>query len=639
MRKVFVFVFMMVIVASWSFAADFAPTIMTLTAPSAIQYQFDGSELTIPFTVTGTPAAVWLVINTHGKASEIGEVQNGFLGWHYVNKIDTTVYVSDVYNREPGETSIVWDGNNQDGNAVEAGTYDYYLWAYDDVSSRVLACNFLTMASDWDGQIVHINEKGDDGLPLAAPQIRGTFWWYQVGSVFFEGGGQPHEVEEPWRAHGTHFKWTMGSDPIDVTMLQTTRCMIYPNGDYGEVTAAGLFHGGPAFNPTNSDIFYHVAINQTSQTNTMHKYTWVTSGEAILDEDWLGWDEITWEDQGAVIGEWSQKPCSLTDGNYIYSSSPGLHQKELEWNKLRCVSFDGEVIFDKMMSDWYMPDDPNPHAYINGSFHLMYSRVPYHWMLVSHTSCMHQMIDTTRLVVDADDETDMVMFENRNGDYFLDSAYKPDVEPAWYCLADDKTVSPRRTSITIDSNNFNLFGMGYHGLNSLGVSTQDGTAIGHLHFADDTVSEDISEKNGLLSCDNGSNFDGIYPSGALSLEDPSWIANDETYFIASDSVGGIISTEPVAVEDAAQAAFSVDQNSPNPFNPTTSISFTLTDAGHVTVNIYNVAGQKVDSLINDFMDAGKHSVVWDASRFSNGVYFYTVKSGNVSRTMKMTLLK
>ncbi len=620
--------------ATFSFAADFSPTIMTLTAPAEIEYQFDGNDLTIPFTVAGTPAAVWLVINTKGQAADIVDVRNGHLGWHYVNKIDTTVYLSQMYSREPGETTIVWDGNDQDGNPVETGTYDYYLWAFDDVSPRVLACEFFQMASDWDGQMTLIETIGDDGLPLAQPEIRGSFWWYQ--NLTDEGR---QKAAEPWRNHGSHFRWALGNDPIDPSLIQTTEATMYPPGDYATITEAGLYHGGPAFNPTDSSIFYHVSVNQNSQINTMLKFDWISSGEAVLDEGWLGWDELTWEDHGSVIGAWSQKPWAFTDRNYIYALSPGLHNYEEEWNKLRCVSFDGEEIFDKMMHDWYMPDDNNPHAYVNGSFHIAYFREAYNLLLVSHTSCMHQMIDTSRLVVDPDDEEDMVFWSNSNGDYFLDSAYEPDIEPAWYCLADDKTTSSRRTSITIDSNNFNLFGMGYHGLSSLGVSTQDGTAIGELHFADDTVAEDITEKNGLLCVDNGSVYDGIYPSGALDLEDPSWIANDETYFIASDSVAGIITNLPTAVEEDGQAAFSVDQNSPNPFNPTTTLGFTLPTSDNVTVEIYNVAGQKVETLVNDFMEAGKHSVVWDASGLSNGVYFYTVKSGDFSRTMKMTLLK
>jgi hypothetical protein len=306
------------------------------------------------------------------------------------------------------------------------------------------------------------------------------------------------------------------------------------------------------------------------------------------------------------------------------------------------VTFDGEVVFDKMMHDWYMPDDNNPHDYINGSFHLMDSRVAYNWFLLSHTCCMHQMINTSRLVADADDEEDMVMFENRNGDYFMDSAYDPSVEPAWYCLADDKTTSMRRESIWIDSNGFNVIGTGYLGLTSFGVSTQDGTGIANMSFADDTVSDDKNLKGGGLGVDSGSAFDGLYYCGPLSADTGGW--TDPTiasaWFCASDSAAGVITNTPgTAVEDDAQAAFAVDQNAPNPFNPTTSINFTIPASGHVTVDVFNVAGQKVETLVNDHMSAGKHSVVWDASGFSNGVYFYTVKAGDHSQTMKMTLLK
>ena len=104
-------------------------------------------------------------------------------------------------------------------------------------------------------------------------------------------------------------------------------------------------------------------------------------------------------------------------------------------------------------------------------------------------------------------------------------------------------------------------------------------------------------------------------------------------------LGDVITNQPFTFEDEKQLAFAVDQNAPNPFNPTTAISFTIPAAGNVTVDVYNVAGQKVDSLVNGMMSAGRHSVVWDATGYSNGVYFYTVKSGDFSKTMKMTLLK
>jgi len=422
---------------------------------------------------------------------------------------------------------------------------------------------------------------------------------------------------------------------------------IYVAGDYNTKYASTFSSGGPVFDPNDYSTFYDCVVNVPAMTNTMLKWQFVTDGDAILDETWLGWDELTWEDNGEMIGFWSQKPSCWTDRNYIYAVSPGLHQKESEWNKLRCVSFEGEVIFDKMMHEWYMPDDPNPHGYINASFHHMASRTPYRWLLATHTSCLHEMIDTSRIIDDPDaGEADYIVWQNSNGDYYLDSAYEPDIEPAWYCLTDDKTTSMRRDSTAIDSNGFNLIGVAYLGLSSFGVSTQDGTALGYMSFSDDTIADDNIVKSGGQLCDIGSNYDGLYWSGAVeagmvAMGGDGAPEQRRINYIAFDSVHGIITNEPgqVAVEEDAQAAFAVDQNSPNPFNPSTTISFSIPADGHVTVDIYNVAGQKVESLVNDFMNTGKHSVVWDVSGFSAGMYFYTVKSGDFTKTMKMTLLK
>ncbi len=111
-----------------------------------------------------------------------------------------------------------------------------------------------------------------------------------------------------------------------------------------------------------------------------------------------------------------------------------------------------------------------------------------------------------------------------------------------------------------------------------------------------------------------------------------------TWYVAHDSIKGVI-TNQVGVADEIPSAFSVAQNTPNPFNPTTTISFTLAKAGKTTVEVFNAAGQKVATIMNANLSAGSHSVTWNAAKFSAGVYFYTVKSGDFSKTMKMTLLK
>jgi len=124
---------------------------------------------------------------------------------------------------------------------------------------------------------------------------------------------------------------------------------------------------------------------------------------------------------------------------------------------------------------------------------------------------------------------------------------------------------------------------------------------------------------------------------------PHYDRNDELkepgiFFLGHDSIMGTITTA-VSVEEDSPEAFSVAQNTPNPFNPNTTINFSLAQSGDVTVDVFNVAGQKVDTLVDGFMNAGSQSVVWGVTDFSAGVYFYTVKSAGFSKTMKMTLLK
>ncbi len=85
-------------------------------------------------------------------------------------------------------------------------------------------------------------------------------------------------------------------------------------------------------------------------------------------------------------------------------------------------------------------------------------------------------------------------------------------------------------------------------------------------------------------------------------------------------------------------------NFPNPFNPTTTISFSVKEAGHVSINIYNMKGQLVKTLMNEHLEAAYHSAVWNGKDNSNkmvssGIYFYKMRSGNYTSTKKMILMK
>ena len=91
--------------------------------------------------------------------------------------------------------------------------------------------------------------------------------------------------------------------------------------------------------------------------------------------------------------------------------------------------------------------------------------------------------------------------------------------------------------------------------------------------------------------------------------------------------------------------FSLEQNYPNPFNPTTTIRFQIPDDGIVSLNIYNILGQEVVTLLqNEELEEGEHEIQFDASKLSSGVYFYRiyVEQNGISlynETKKLLLMK
>ena len=92
-------------------------------------------------------------------------------------------------------------------------------------------------------------------------------------------------------------------------------------------------------------------------------------------------------------------------------------------------------------------------------------------------------------------------------------------------------------------------------------------------------------------------------------------------------------------EAGLPARFALSQNFPNPFNASTIIQYNLPSASDVNINIYDILGRKVETLVSGKQPAGYHQVVWDASDRSSGMYFYKIRAGNYSEARKMVLLK
>ena len=95
----------------------------------------------------------------------------------------------------------------------------------------------------------------------------------------------------------------------------------------------------------------------------------------------------------------------------------------------------------------------------------------------------------------------------------------------------------------------------------------------------------------------------------------------------------------VEEELGVPGTFSLEQNYPNPFNPSTSVRYTLPEAGRATLTVSNLLGEQVATIIDQEQPAGTYELRFDAAGLPSGLYFYTLRSGSFVETRRMMLLK
>src|SRR5690606_19838215 len=99
--------------------------------------------------------------------------------------------------------------------------------------------------------------------------------------------------------------------------------------------------------------------------------------------------------------------------------------------------------------------------------------------------------------------------------------------------------------------------------------------------------------------------------------------------------------KPTDVIDVSEQvnSFELYQNYPNPFNPSTKIKYSLNESSNVSIKVYDVLGNELAVLVNDFKPAGAYEVNFNGENLSSGIYYYTITAGNFTSTKKMMLLK
>jgi len=108
------------------------------------------------------------------------------------------------------------------------------------------------------------------------------------------------------------------------------------------------------------------------------------------------------------------------------------------------------------------------------------------------------------------------------------------------------------------------------------------------------------------------------------------------------SISGDISECPELSNNHSQylpGGYELNSLFPNPFNPTTTISYSMPHSGNIMIRAFDIRGRLVDNIISTFQSSGYHSIVWDASRYPSGIYFITMEAGTFRETRKVLLIK
>ena len=150
---------------------------------------------------------------------------------------------------------------------------------------------------------------------------------------------------------------------------------------------------------------------------------------------------------------------------------------------------------------------------------------------------------------------------------------------------------------------------------------------------DYTTGGPINELDTLKALSSATQSGITFDSPAMSVQ-----------YVMIDGTDQSTAVEPGAPKNNKPSQFELDQNYPNPFNPTTQIRYRLATQSHVRIDIYNILGQHVVTLINARQSAGVHVIQWSGrdeqgASVSSGIYIYRMQAGDFAKTRKMMLIK
>ena len=166
------------------------------------------------------------------------------------------------------------------------------------------------------------------------------------------------------------------------------------------------------------------------------------------------------------------------------------------------------------------------------------------------------------------------------------------------------------------------------------IETPDSLLTYQFFAVPDSIALDFNDSLGLLTIVPDSEF--------IGTADLIFIVTDPDSASATDTIVVIVD-QPVSTDEnifnQIPKGFSLFYNYPNPFNPSTTIKYEIPESGVVTLTVYDIIGNKVKTLVDEFKDAGIHNIKFDASSLASGIYLYRLIANEYIMVKKMILLR
>jgi len=592
------------VIVSAAYGIPFEPPTVTVTGEECV---WTGGNCIINFTLEGRDCNVYLAVYTKGLAGTYGRVTNGFGpegieldDYHTVVGLDTCVFISPAEPFSQGSRHITWNGIDKVGRQMEPGEYTYYLIAADEFNDPVQFCAKYSA--------VH---EDSVGYPTYS---RGEFYGpggaYYNMNIQYETAGEG-KLEKP-RVWGFFSYFELGQNTEDNVWVTYT----YPEGTSANMTTQ--------IDPDNDDIIFHTYWDADAESAVFAK--------SLLNPDGPGELVTDFAEEGKFY-YYGAARCAMSGGNAKDGVCiAGSYDPNETYATMYVFDSEyGETIDEYDAYEWGVsPQEDIDRGATPSNFGDMWS-----WSVAAPTIQNVHWCSCHRISVNPFlGEDNWLVWANMNGDYYCDH-FAPGCEGfnedmVWVC----NSCSPGafQYGTYTDQYNFTFYTSNWDGPHQMDVLGPDGYGIFKFHILGQVQNPD----RWYAALVHGNTpYDGMYSplttgedEGDTKLQ-PSWVGYDN--FQGKITAG-------VGVDDATPAAYSLS-NAPDPFNPATTISYGIAKAGHVTLDVYNVMGQKVATLYDGQRDSGAYSIRWDASDFANGVYFAVMQSGDITKTEKMMLVK